>query len=232
MANGRVYFGTTAGKVHVLDAATGRIAASIDVGSPVTGALTFANDSLYFQDLGAKVVRMNPAGKVLWEYDHYATYRHNDPRFEKDSNSGQLASEKPMYGGGEVAVRGNRLLVSLGWDVFCLDVSDGSVNWWRPVGMPAGQYPVLTDGVVAFASIAKGEKAPVIQAWDALSGAERWRFRFSEYKESPNASGCVLDGTMYFSCGSNKEPGTTVALDPPTGNVLWKNEYQFCEVTR
>jgi outer membrane protein assembly factor BamB len=566
VAKGRVYFGTTAGKVHVLDTADGRVLASVDVGSPVTGSLTFANDSLYFQTVGAKVVRMDLAGKVVWEYDHYATYKNEDPRFAKDGNSRALASDKPMYGGGEVAVSGKRVFVNLGWDVFsledmgaaaklawcdrcplfgthrgsgiswmgiaggaavvppfvywaypgcetvgdifrtrlddgftdpvgapkdyvwvtewrqhwaifstvaargetvyaqshragvvshtfgkgtnwraysypdydlypastpgtggvvltkdqavfgtisgelwtvaleskgawpkftpepfvfrtpsgkfisttpavadgcvyfgsddgclyglsadgartalparadlhlprsavksptgkryphpgpygnqtnanfvddpalkpplklrwaartgaimraplvaseedvfvfgmdgtlaaveqetgrirwrkrldgptiyllsalydsgrlyvpwtngtfyCLNASDGSVKWSRPMGAPAGPYPVLAGGVVAFASIPKGTKSPVLQAWDADTGAERWQVAFGEYKESVSVSGCVLDGVMYFSCGSVKEPGRTCAVEARTGNVLWKNEEQFCD---
>ena len=61
-----------------------------------------------------------------------------------------------------------------GGSFFCLDVADGSVKWSHPMGKPTAQYPVLSGGVVAIASMRKGEKTPVIQAWDALTGEERW----------------------------------------------------------
>ena len=48
VANSRVYYGTTAGRVHVLDSADGKVRKSIEIGWSVTGSLTWANDSLYF----------------------------------------------------------------------------------------------------------------------------------------------------------------------------------------
>ena len=52
VAKGRVFFGTTAGRLHILDAASGKIQKSIDVGWPITGSPTWANDSLYFKTWG------------------------------------------------------------------------------------------------------------------------------------------------------------------------------------
>ena len=131
VAGGRVCYGTTAGKVHLLDAADGKVLSSVDVGSPVTGSLTWANDSLYFQTVGAKVFRMDLSGKVLWEYDHYRSYKSEDERFKKRGNATSLATNLPMYGGGEVAVSGKRVLVNMGWDVFCLEDagSSGRLAW-------------------------------------------------------------------------------------------------------
>jgi len=121
VAGGRVCYGTTAGKVHVLDARNGKVLKSVDVGSPVTGSLTYANESLYFQSVGAKVFRMDLAGRILWAYDHYRSYKSEDPRFRKRGNAVALGTNLPMYGGGEVAVSGKRVVVNLGWDVFCLE---------------------------------------------------------------------------------------------------------------
>ncbi|MFB3891183.1 MAG: PQQ-binding-like beta-propeller repeat protein [Phycisphaerae bacterium] len=121
VAKGRVCYGTTAGVVHILDARDGKVIASTDVGSPITGSLTFANDSLYFQSVGAKVFRMDLDGKVIWEYDHYKSFKTDDERFKARGNATDLATNLPMYGGGEVAVSGKRLLVNMGWDMFCLE---------------------------------------------------------------------------------------------------------------
>ena len=131
VAKGRVYYGTTAGKVHILDARDGKVIAGTDVGSPVTGSLTYANDSLYFQSVGAKVFRMDLDGKIVWEYDHYRSYKSEDERFRKRGNATALATNLPHYGGGEVAVSGKRVVVNLGWDMFCLEDtgSTGRLAW-------------------------------------------------------------------------------------------------------
>ena len=565
VAEGRVCYGTTRGKVHILDARDGKRIASTDVGSPVTGSLTHANDSLYFQTVGAKVFRMDLDGKILWEYDHYRSYKSEDERFTKPGNAVALATNLPMYGGGEVAVSGKRVVVNLGWDIFCLedagpsarlawcnriplwgcsrgsgiswmgvcagpaingswvyagypgcelvgdivrlrladgftnpakeplnyvwcqgwrqhwavfstvavrgetvfaqshhagalahqfgkgwkwqafsfpeyraytastpglggvtlsrdhcvfttlkgelyvvaidskgkwpkfqpspfkfetpsrkliascpviadgcvyygsddgclyglspegkrkpeppnrelhqrrstcrppmgrkyaqpgpygsqantnyvndpelkppfrlrwatrtgamlkapmcasdedvfylgmagtvgaveqetgrirwrrrlaggagwlesplwddgclyvprtnaflyclDAADGSTRWSRPIGAAAGPYPVKSGKVVAYASKPAGSKAPVLQAYDADTGDELWHFKFREYRSAPNVSGCVLEGTMYFSCGGVREPGLTIAVEPRSGKVLWQNRERYC----
>src|SRR4029077_10868015 len=75
VVNGRVYYGTTAGRLHILDAASGEVRKSIEVGWPVTGSLTWANDSIYFQDLGGIVHCLDVDGNERWRYDHYKTYK-------------------------------------------------------------------------------------------------------------------------------------------------------------
>src|SRR5262245_14323269 len=42
VAAGRVYYGTTAGNFHVLDAKTGKLVVTLKVGSPILSAPTFA----------------------------------------------------------------------------------------------------------------------------------------------------------------------------------------------
>src|SRR5436190_17740494 len=63
VAKGCVYFGTTAGQFHVLDANKGTVIRSVDVGWPITGSPTWANDSVYFQTLGAVVHSLDADGR-------------------------------------------------------------------------------------------------------------------------------------------------------------------------
>ena len=74
VANGRVFFGTTAGRLHVLDAKTGDCVRTFDAGWPITGSPTSANDSIYFQTVGAIVHCLDLDGKERWRWDHYGTY--------------------------------------------------------------------------------------------------------------------------------------------------------------
>src|SRR4051794_36192664 len=44
VVKGRLYYGTTAGRLHVLDTTDGKVRRSVEVGWPVTGSPTSAND--------------------------------------------------------------------------------------------------------------------------------------------------------------------------------------------
>lgn len=140
VVKGRVYYGTTAGRLHILDAANGKVHKSIDVGWPVTGSPTAASDSIYFQDLGAIVHCLDLDGGERWRWDHYKTYE--DPKTNKRASGFPGSWHDPHYGGGEVAVSGKRVVVNLGWDLFCLEDGGKSVKlaWCQraPLGKDAG----------------------------------------------------------------------------------------------
>lgn len=140
VVGGRVYFGTTAGRLHILDSATGRVQKSLEIGWPVTGSPTWANDSLYFQDLGGVVHCLNADGGERWRWEHYKQYE--DPKTNKRASGFPGSFHDPHYGGGEVAVAGKRVVVNLGWDLFCLE-DDGvspRLAWCQraPLGKDAG----------------------------------------------------------------------------------------------
>jgi outer membrane protein assembly factor BamB len=140
VVKGRLYYGTTAGRLHVLDAETGKLHRSIEVGWPITGSPTSANDSIYFQDLGAIVHCLDLNGNERWRWDHYRQYE--DPKTNKLASGFPGSWHDPHYGGGEVAVAGKRVVVNLGWDLFCLhDEGDSArLAWCRraPLGKDAG----------------------------------------------------------------------------------------------
>jgi outer membrane protein assembly factor BamB len=119
VARGRVYYGTTAGRFHVLDAQTGAAIRSLDVGWPITGSPTWANDSVYFQTLGAIVHCLDRDGKERWQWDHYRRYQ--DPKTNKLASGFPGSYHDRHYGGGEVAVSGKRVVVNMGWDLYCLE---------------------------------------------------------------------------------------------------------------
>ena len=66
VAGGRVYFGTTAGTFHVLDAETGRTIKTVDVGWPIVASPAFANESIYVQTVGAVVHCFDLDGDERW----------------------------------------------------------------------------------------------------------------------------------------------------------------------
>src|SRR5262245_11275042 len=116
---GRMIFATTAGHVHFLDIKSGERLTSVDLGWPVTGAVTVANERVYVQTLGAIVHCLDLGGKELWRWEHYREYR--DPSPPKSAQGFPGSFQDPHYGGGEVAVIGKKLVVNMGWDLFVLD---------------------------------------------------------------------------------------------------------------
>lgn len=144
VANGRLYYATTAGSLHILDAHDGRVVRSVALDSPVTGSVTLANDRLYFQTLDARVIALDLEGNQRWHYEHYLNYKDPgpqdagpDPKYRGNKKSVYYAHacDQPQFGGGEVAVSGKRLVVNLGWDIFCLEDADNRprLAWCRRV---------------------------------------------------------------------------------------------------
>jgi len=133
--NGRVYYGTTAGNFHILNAKDGKVIKTIHLGWGVTCSPTYANDSIYFQTVGAKLHCLDLDGKERWQWDHYI----NHPPNKKGGIDGR---NRPHYGYSEVAVSGKFIVSSFGVDNFCLEDtgSKPSIVWcyrstrWRGAG--------------------------------------------------------------------------------------------------
>ena len=76
------------------------------------------------------------------------------------------------------------------------------------------------------------DNRPLIRAWDIETGKEAWSRDFSEFGSGGNDSGvCLMGDTIYYSTffgyaakrkGEPSARGLTAALDPATGEVLWK----------
>jgi outer membrane protein assembly factor BamB len=146
---GRVYYGTTAGAFQVLDAESGKVVHTVRLGWPVTGSPTFANDSLYIQTLAGVVHCLDRDGRERWRYEHYKSYQ--DPKTDKRSQGFPGSFHDPHYGDGEVAVAGKKVVVNLGWDLFCLEDEGKSakLGWCNRAvlgkdgGIPMG--PAVSD---------------------------------------------------------------------------------------
>ena len=61
------------------------------------------------------------------------------------------------------------------------------------------------------------------RAFDAATGKPLWRHELPSDLKTVAGGACVLDGTMFFSCGLTwgKGAGSTIAVEPATGKVLW-----------
>lgn len=144
VAGGRIYFGTTAGRLHVLRAEDGAVLKSVDVGWPILGSVVFANDSIYVQSVGAIVHCFDRDGNERWRRDHYKQYR--DPMTNKLAAGFPGSFHDPHYAGGEVAVAGKRVVVNMGWDLYCLEDqgSQPAMIWCNRA--PLGKDPGIPMG--------------------------------------------------------------------------------------
>jgi FOG: WD40-like repeat len=68
VAGQRVYFGTAAGNLHILDAKSGKQFKSVDLQWPILNAITLANDSVYFQTLNGVIHCLDLDGNVRWTW--------------------------------------------------------------------------------------------------------------------------------------------------------------------
>lgn len=133
VTKGRVYFGTTAGEFHILNAVDGTVVKSLHIGAPIISSSTLAEGVVYFQALDAVLRCIDLDGRLMWTWDHYARYR-EPPEISKrlEPERGHPGSyDLPHYGGGEVAVEGRAIVTSFGWDIVCLENlgDDAKLRW-------------------------------------------------------------------------------------------------------
>lgn len=120
---GRVFYGTTAGNFHVLRADDGKVVVTHRIGSPIVSAPTAANGSVYLQAVDAVLRCYDANGAARWQWDHYAQYQEPaELAKSKERERGHPGGyDRPFHAGGDVAVSGDRIVTSFGWDVVCLE---------------------------------------------------------------------------------------------------------------
>lgn len=154
VAEGCVYFGTTAGTFHILDAEDGAVVRTLNVGSPIVSAPTLANGSIYFQALDAVLRCLTLDGRLRWQWDHYAQYQ-EPPELtkSKERERGHPGGyDRRYYGGGDVAVAGNKVVTSFGWDLVCLEDAgaEARLAW-------CNRAPTGRDGTAPMSSSIAGD---------------------------------------------------------------------------
>ena len=103
VAQGRVCFGTTAGNFHILDARDGKVVKTLNIGTPILSAPTFANGSVYFQALDAVLRCVDLDGRERWKWDHYARFQESAETAKAMERLRADASVAPLLGVEETA---------------------------------------------------------------------------------------------------------------------------------
>jgi outer membrane protein assembly factor BamB len=131
--------------------------------------------------------------------------------------------------------------------LYCLDQETGEVLWERSIGIGdrLRASPVYADGVVAYGSLYQQGDPPTfrrgaeaidqaVDAWDADTGEHLWQVNVNSTGKLLNGpAGCVGGGVMFFTGGGEDPQGTgeTVAIEPRTGRILWRNPQAFASQT-
>lgn len=81
-----------------------------------------------------------------------------------------------------------------------------------------GRFPSVADPILANGVLYVSDRFKTLYAFDALSGAERWRFETGDYNTSVPT---VYDGVLYVGSGD----GNIYSLDASTGELRWHNYF-------
>jgi outer membrane protein assembly factor BamB len=189
--DGVLAYGTTAGYFCLLRCADGQLVRSVDLGQPILGAVTVADQHFFLQTLDGVIHCFDGRGREAWSYDPYDSAP-TDPG----------SRNKLQYSGVAVAVRGDRLVAAAGFDLVCLRwTADGVEHLWtlrRPLGdtyVPAG---ISLDDRWLYVSLPGKDGLGGVARVELASG------QMSKAKDSIDQQWAVLDapahrdGSLYF----------------------------------
>ena len=200
VAGGTVYVSSRDGKVHALDAGTGRLRWTYAIGGSVDSGPAVAGGTVYVASDDDTVYALDAAtGGLRWTY-----------------TTGDCVYSSPAVAGGTVYVGSDR---RHGVRAGCrhrsppLDLHHRS--WrrhpaWRWRAAPSTS--AATDGTV--------------YALDAATGRLRWAYTTAG---SVDSSPAVAGGTVYVG-GVDGDDGTVYALDAATGRLRWSYTTGGCSV--
>ena len=118
VAKGRVFYGTIAGNLHILNAGNGTVIKSVKFDWPIMDAITYANDSVYFQTLNGVVHCMDLDGHKRWVWDQYKLTRESE--ITNGQNPRTDGKSSAYFSSGVVSLSGNKVVTTIADDLICL----------------------------------------------------------------------------------------------------------------
>jgi len=131
---------------------------------------------------------------------------------------------------------------------YCVDATTGEEIWKHAEGIRIGGMrcsALYHEGMVFYPFWLVGERDKkrfryvAYKAFDAATGREVWSKEFKEFENKhsvlepypPVSTGCIGDGVLYVTLGhtakKKQDKGYLLALDPKTGEEIWRNEENF-----
>jgi len=197
---GRVFTGCVDDEIRCFHAKTGQVLWSYNTGTDCDSSPTIYKGRVYIAGESGFVHCFRPdTGALIW-------------RTFVDGREGPGGSN-----GAETtpAIWEDRVYVAnFTGDLFCLRADNGAVLWKARTGDDTDASCAVADGLVFAAS---EEKSPYLFAFDARTGAERWRFGGS-FARGFWATPAPAGGRVYIGA----ENGRMYCLDGRTGKVQWE----------
>ncbi len=208
-ADGVVYAGDDEGRLHALDASTGRERWSFAAGGPIRTRATVTDGALYFQaDDGVLYCLDGASGKAVWQV------RLVERRVER-LPPGDPQSRYDGFGSDVTAAEGRLFLGTHDGRLVAVDPADGTLLWEFAAGGSVLAAPTLSSGRV-FLGCFDGH----VRALDAATGKPLWKTDTrGAVLSTPALAGEVLVvGNRAYDL---------LGLSVQTGEVVWKDYIWF-----
>jgi outer membrane protein assembly factor BamB len=208
-ADGVVYAGDDAGRLHALDALSGCERWSFEAGGPIRARATVAHGAVFFPADDGVLYRLDAAkGEEIWSVPVVEEPVERRP-------PGSPGSQWDFFASG-VSVAGERLFVGTrDGRVVALNAADGTRVWTYESEGPILAAPAVESGRVFFGSF-RG----LVQALDAETGEPLWKTDTKgAVLSTPAVAGDrVIVGNRTYDL---------LALEAASGEVAWKDYIWF-----
>ncbi|SDE00822.1 PQQ-binding-like beta-propeller repeat protein [Pedobacter soli] len=208
---------------------------------PVTPAVS--NDTVFVNDGSTLYARSLKDGRKLWENYAYVvnegkgiTYASGMLIFSTylkinavDSRNGNLLWTIPYtFVAREVIVSQGIAYIASAQKLLAIDIKNGTQKWAATTTEGLFSSLVARNGVVYALSSSGGDKPGSLYAFDAKSGAIKWRYTFTgaslylEGASAPAIYGNRIYIPVYNSVTSLYEQHNLHAVDVATGTLVWR----------
>lgn len=231
VAEGKIFVGTSEGRLCTLDLATGTILWTLDLGIPISSSFAFQNGTVFFgtQDPGKIYAVDAVTGLAKWSYPIpsgaavYSSPAVIDNKVIAGSSDGYLTCldefESDLLwsvhlNGGYIsspAIQNNTVFVTSNYGVHAVNLLTGALVWEYSTSWPVTSCPAIADGLVFVGS----ENDDTIYAFEQSTGNLIWSFRTGGWLTPP-----AVDSLRQLVIVGSKDY-RLYCLDERTGSLKW-----------
>lgn len=219
IAQGKVFYGTIAGNLHILNAGDGTVIKSIEFDWPIMDAITYANDSVYFQTLNGVVHCLDMDGHTRWVWDHYNLNRESE--ITNGQNPRTDGKSSAYFSSGVVSVSGNRVVTTIADDLICLkDLKTRAQLIWKrkePLGKVYCMSGIAISGEYVYVPCPGKDGEGGVIRLKLLDGTSVKRQDTLLGQWASVESAAVRGETMYFG----RQSFGVTAYDFGAGRIQW-----------
>ncbi len=193
---GRVYIGSTNGRVYALELADGRKAWEVDTGDDIEASPLLWDDAVYIGSLSGDLFALDAhTGDVIWTFE-------TDNSIYGSANWARIPDSRAV----------NIFVGSYDNRLYCLDAATGELKWKVETDNYINGAPATDGQVVIFGGC--DEILHVVSAEDGSEQAEVWAGSYIP------GSAALKDGRAYVGHYDNK----LICVDIQQQKVLWEYE--------